>query len=95
MRKQIYSLKQLVVKFKRKIFFYLDLMVVMIFLAIILFTPNNIFLKKTDYNRKPTIVNGHRLKPDISSDETDIYSDGFTQQRRLNPQPKIRFYKLK
>ena len=59
-------------------------------------TPiNTSKLAEIDYNRKPKIVNAHRVEPDISSNGTDIYSDGFTQQRRLNPQPKIRVHKVK
>mgnify|MGYP001792371725 CR=1 FL=1 len=43
----------------------------------------------------PTVVNGHVLEPENKTEETDIYIDSSTQQRRLNPKPKIRTYILK
>ncbi|MEM6751368.1 MAG: hypothetical protein AAF630_00030 [Cyanobacteria bacterium P01_C01_bin.38] len=45
-----------------------------------------------DSTQTKTLINGHRLEIEIPTLETDIYSDGFSQQRRINPQPKIRRY---
>ncbi|MGB6301369.1 MAG: hypothetical protein WBF90_35030 [Rivularia sp. (in: cyanobacteria)] len=43
-----------------------------------------------DSTQTTTVINGHRLEREIFILETDIYSDGFSQQRRINAQPKIR-----
>ena len=77
------------VKFLREYWLLVKTHLIRILSAIII-TATPIDASSLQDSTRTTTINGHRLEREIPILETDIYSDGFSQQRRINPQPKIR-----
>ncbi|MEM7713430.1 MAG: hypothetical protein AAF349_07605 [Cyanobacteria bacterium P01_A01_bin.68] len=93
--KKINNNKNVVVKFLSKYLRSIKLSFIGILAAVIIsLTPINTS-KLPEYDDRPKVINGHVLEPETSTEETDIYVDGFTQQHRASPKPKIRTYIIK